>query len=371
MPGLPQYWLDIREAPNPEVEPEDLKLWLPSSLPQNLRIAICHEGLPEMELKLREAQLADHLNTVRHTLRLKTRMVQFKNKNVRGQRSSIRSRAIIDSIHERAKSAAVRYRTAREARLALEGSGEWCNVYRELKNEDVRSYQDPARAKPWGGRRGTEEDGVEVSNIHKDDDDINLFPGQRDARDGTGETRKELSWIWITSPLSLDDNADPGDDILRSEWCRSRARANRAVEEVRKLHEEMRRTLAFLEYQERSWTQRETARSVESDTLREGLVAYASKQAKLQRMLSDEFMRCWKEPLGSYNTSQMDLRTDDAASNSTSAPAPNFNATTSDNLDDFNGNDDSSDTDSNDSDNDDDDDDDDDDEEADDDTILT
>lgn len=109
MPGLVQYWQDIGEDPLREVEPEDKALWLPSALPTNRRLDICHHSLADMELILRTGQLADMLSSVRHTLCVKARMVQFKNRNIRGQRSGTRSRAIIDNVHDRVKSAAHRY----------------------------------------------------------------------------------------------------------------------------------------------------------------------------------------------------------------------------------------------------------------------
>jgi len=258
-----------------------------------------------MELTLCTGQLADMLNSVRHTLRVKARMVQFKNRNIRGQRSGTRSRAIIDNVHDRVKSAALRYRIAREARLALEGEGAWCLVYRELRNEDVRSYQDPSRSRPSQGRRGTEEDDTMEGGGYEDEghDEIDLFPEERDGRAGTGETRRLLSWIWTTPGLSGQDSTESGDDILRAEWCRSRARVNRATEEVKRLHEEMRRTLVFLNHQATLWDRRKTDRVVDGASLQEGLAGYAAKQSSLQTFLSDDFTQRWKEPLGVYSES--------------------------------------------------------------------
>ena len=346
MPGLLQYWLDVQEDPRQEVQAEEVQLWLPSSLPASRRNGICHPGLLGMELKLRVAQLADSLNGIHHTLRVKARMVQFKNKNICGQRSGVRLRAIIDGVHNRCKADAARYRIAQEARMRLEGPGDWCHIYKELKNEDARSYQDPTRARPWGGRRGTEEDGTKVIDNVDDDAvvDIDLFPAQREVRNGTGQTRRELSWIWVTTPLSLDDNADPGDDILRSEWCRSRARANRATEEVKRLHEEMRRTLAFLEHQEMLWMRRTDSRPSHSTSLCEELAAYALKQASVQRRLSEHFTKCWKEPLGTYNANQI-LGDQDSGGHSSNTGIIDNSARNRDNDND-NDNDDESDSDS-------------------------
>lgn len=103
---------------------------------------------------------------------------------------------------------------------------------------------------------------------------------KKKRKKGTGETRKELSWIWLTTPLSLDANEE--DDILRAEWARSRARVRRATEEVTLLREEMRRVLEFLKWKAKWWDARAVARSVNSLTLREGIESYAVKQARLQ-----------------------------------------------------------------------------------------
>jgi len=75
-------------------------------------------------------------------------MIQFKNKNLRGQRAGTRSRAVIDRVHERARVAADKYRIARRAKLALSGTGDWEKTLRLLEDGDVRSYQDPDRLKP-------------------------------------------------------------------------------------------------------------------------------------------------------------------------------------------------------------------------------
>ena len=105
-PGLLQIQTDLGRNPtaiwNANPNPEDVELWLPSSIPSNLRRAACVEGLPEMELQLRTAQCSSSLEGLRQALRVKTRMVYFKNKNVRGQREGTRSRAIIDRVHDRA-----------------------------------------------------------------------------------------------------------------------------------------------------------------------------------------------------------------------------------------------------------------------------
>ncbi len=87
IPGLVQYLTETGDlcGDNEDQNPEDVTLWLPSSLPADCRRAICMEGLPQMEEKFRMAQCHDALNGIQHTLHVKTRMVYFQNKNTHGQ----------------------------------------------------------------------------------------------------------------------------------------------------------------------------------------------------------------------------------------------------------------------------------------------
>jgi hypothetical protein len=90
MPGLLQMLAkkseDSLAETTPLQQPEHLHLHLPSSLsPSDLK-TICNPALPSIEEKLRSAQCCDALEGLCHVLRIKTWMVYFKNKNVRGQR---------------------------------------------------------------------------------------------------------------------------------------------------------------------------------------------------------------------------------------------------------------------------------------------
>ena len=120
-------------------------------------------------------------------------MVIFKNKNVRGQYSGTRSRAVIDRVHERARSYADKYRAARKAILKLSGHGDWENKLRPLLDSDIRCYTDPDRLKRGPGRRGIVEDDaagdltVEMGPDEDGGGGIDLLPEKRGIRDGTGE----------------------------------------------------------------------------------------------------------------------------------------------------------------------------------------
>ncbi|KDR66325.1 hypothetical protein GALMADRAFT_1156932 [Galerina marginata CBS 339.88] len=300
MPGLIQYHHD-REHLEPgstmdSENPEEVSLWLPSALPAAVRELVCTTGLSSAEEKLRTAQCYDSLIGIRDTLRLKTRMVHFKNKNIRGQKHNTRSRSIIDRVHDKAKQSAWRYRDARKAKLALAGPGPWEQHLRILENKDIRSYQDPEHVKKRTGRKGIWEDDVEPRRlpVDGDDSDIDLMQEDRHKRDGTGQTHTTLSWIWT---VEHHDSSSNGDDVLRSEWARSRARAERATEEVLLLREEMRRVLAFLNWKAKWWSSKQESRPTSDVVLAEGIRAYAVDQGSLQRKLQLSFQEIWKAPL--------------------------------------------------------------------------
>ncbi len=335
-PGLLQIQTDLGLNPtaiwNSNPNPEDVDLCLPSSISSNVRYAACIEGLPEIELQLRTAQCSSSLEGLRQALRVKTRMVYFKNKNIRGQREGTRSRAIIDRVHERAIRFVQKYRVARLAKLSLEGPGKWEKMYRELHNDDIRGF---ASAKPKSKlpRRGIWEDGHAPTNPDppetSSDDDIESDPDLNDGTEagpptkkkckaGTGETRKVISWIWKNVPLSLDNGED--DDIMRAEWARSRARVRRVTEEVALVQEEMRRVGEFIDWKARWWESRATLRSQAGLELMDGLTAYAAKQASVQKMLSTTFKALWKTPLSNIEKvlQQLDSQSPDGDNPSSS-----------------------------------------------------
>jgi len=313
MPGLPHYQTTTlpgktSTAPNSSSsstsatdDPEDINLWLPSKILTDDRPDVCQKGLDAIEERLRTAQCQDALEGVRNILKIKTRMIAFKNKNIRGQREGTRSRAVIDRVHERARNMAEKYRASRLAKIELSGNGAWEEILRTLKDEDIRGLQDADRLQVRPGRRGVLEDealesmGGEGEEMSVDDVGITLLPQQRTRRDGTGETRRTMSWIWTTSHVA--SMGDKQDDILRAEWSKSRARATRTWEEVLRLKEEMRRVLETLEWKSRWWKEcLETCAEAGKD-VREGLKSYALRQSAMQLGLAEKFRELWKSPL--------------------------------------------------------------------------
>lgn len=92
---------------------------------------------------------------------------------------------------------------------------------------------------------------------------------------------------------------------MRAEWCKARARAQCWTEEVQLLEEEKRRSLVSLEHLAKLWDDARHARSREplpqsneepmDQSLDEGLVAYASRQAGIYRQIACDFVECWDD----------------------------------------------------------------------------
>ena len=66
------------------------------------------------------AQCFDALNTICHT---QSRMVLFKNKNVRGQRDGMHLRLVIDRVHERARAQALKFTWLKRQHMHYVGAG--------------------------------------------------------------------------------------------------------------------------------------------------------------------------------------------------------------------------------------------------------
>ncbi|KAL0578101.1 hypothetical protein V5O48_003880 [Marasmius crinis-equi] len=320
MPGLAQYLRDVQgEEDVVEERAEDITVWMPSSVPVDCRKRVCVPGMGEVEAKLQKGRAHDALDGLRHSLRVKARMLIFKNENVRGQRDSGRANETLNGVAHRVNRFAERYRACRKAYYSLlctEGDEE----LPKLEVSDVRNYRDPATIREGPGRRGTNElweegesEGqrqmVESEGTITGQHLIPLNRREWEIRSvhGTGETRKRLSWIWTHRgrKISLEDGVDDN-ELLREEWCKSRARMQRAEEEEMLVREEMRRTLAYLEWAADQWDKKRDTGEIVKKPLKEGRAAYAVEQAAIQRGLRDKFSKLWGEGPEAENADEED-----------------------------------------------------------------
>ena len=84
---------------------------------------------------------------------------------------------------------------------------------------------------------------------------------------------------------------------VRIEWAKARARFLRWTEEVMLLKEEMRWVRKTLEWRAMWWEQRREGWESHDEAMREGIRAYATRQAGIQRGLCLRFTRLWDKPL--------------------------------------------------------------------------
>ena len=271
--------LAATRAGAPQFNPEDIHLWLPSAI---AREVACDPKLQTYESQLRIAQANDALHEIRSGLLLRSHLWKFKNRFIRGQRANTRSQAVIDACQARIKVSIEKYQIARRALstlsdiLSLVG---WQISLRELdEGRDVK--------------------GLTTSGFDEYDESMG---------------RRELTWIWKSGNLSepgLEGQESLQDGqlffghnylcltsrkVLRIEWCRTRARVMRFEEEVELLQEEMRRTLAFLQWQSAWWQDCRDESLLVSDLLQSaGTLAYAEKQTALRLALHDQFKHLWR-----------------------------------------------------------------------------
>ncbi|KAJ2913845.1 hypothetical protein MD484_g6552, partial [Candolleomyces efflorescens] len=198
------------------IPPYELPLWLPSQIGKQ---APCDVRLATIEYRLREAQAHEALGTLRRNLQMRATLYDTKDRWMRGQGANTRALNAISTVKGRIDNAAADYRRAREALVVLTellGYQKFDETFLPLKAEDIRSMAAPD--------------------------------------DGKGETRRTLSWIWRQGDANEAGSDSYIADTVRLEWAKSRARAQRHLEEIKIVKEEMDRTLRFFRWKEGQWT---------------------------------------------------------------------------------------------------------------------
>ncbi|KAI5822511.1 hypothetical protein K523DRAFT_358333 [Schizophyllum commune Tattone D] len=257
---------------------EDMRLFLPSELPELVREAVCGPGVAKAEEAFRQAETEETLEDIRRGLRARTATNQYRQANARGITMATRARAVFDKIAKRIHIGKIRYRFARNCLLRLRGHGPWESRLRPLEDHDVRALNERAMtAKEREDREHARalghnidwaaEEGVVLTNV------VNA-----------GEGSRRLSWIWYTDPGSSATTGEGHlNEALRVEYLKSKARRDRDREEIQLLEEEMRRTIASLEYDSEMWRQRAQSRTECDEVLADGLRSYAHEHAAICR----------------------------------------------------------------------------------------
>ncbi|KAG1847185.1 hypothetical protein DFJ58DRAFT_717237 [Suillus subalutaceus] len=220
-----------------------INLFLPSSLPSSFP---CDVHLLRYEWDLHEAQANDALSDLRTVINMTYHLYKYKDAFVQGQCANTRAQGIIHSAESRIDAILVKYTAARDVLVML------------------------------------------ASKLDRTKDAV---PLKHDEGKTVGQ--QNISWIWKTAGVS--NNQEEGlQDSLHVEWCKARARAHRWEEEVLLLREEMRRVLAFFEWQAGWWDKQGTRHQFVSHEFTEGALTYAHRQATLHHRMSTHFRLLWE-----------------------------------------------------------------------------
>lgn len=177
--------------------PEKIELYMPSSIPAVDRSEYCDTGLVDMEAELRYAAALDALSDLRRQLQLRTYLYRLKRKNVTGQNPNTRAQSMVNTVNARVDTAASNYRASRKAYLLLKGPGKWEDRLKVLTDVDIVGL----------GERM-------LSTIQKEDEEVTRtfsrgFGTHPDAPITSGESRRQVSWLWYTRGLiSIDTDGD-------------------------------------------------------------------------------------------------------------------------------------------------------------------
>ncbi len=179
---------------------------LPSDVPTDRRLEVCgsHTKLPDMEDQLQYADACDALESLRHSLRMRTCYNQDKIANVTGQVPNTKARSLQESVDQAVKNAAARYRRAREAVQRLRGPGAWQESLRPLLDSDLIGLNERAVTREEIAER-VRVRALGDSETPGDSAGVPLLGNVY-----VGEGRRTLSWIWYSGEFG---HAAGGEDF--------------------------------------------------------------------------------------------------------------------------------------------------------------
>jgi hypothetical protein len=249
-------------AAPPETLPEDVPLYLPSSLPTYIRTLPELRAVCQLERRLREPYADDALAEVRRQRRVIQGLWQFKRLNVSGTGNKPNTRMIELYKHfdDKTKRAVERYRVAWHALRVLEPDGSWSSRLKELKDLDVSG------------------------------------PGKDPSDMSTSNSRYEPSWIWLVPRTTEPSHANVEEefnDSMRVEWAKARARMSRWQEELLIVQEEMRRVIAYHVWKAAWWREQASLRAYGESAILSGLSGYAHRQAAICSRMAEQCALHW------------------------------------------------------------------------------
>ncbi|TRM63043.1 hypothetical protein BD626DRAFT_403449, partial [Schizophyllum amplum] len=280
MPGTRSYIEAIDGDVQRVVEVEHQKIFMPSDFPANIRRMSCAEGVPEKELKLREAVARDKLHSVRRKLHAKQYHIEWRNKHVVGQKQSTRARALVSTLQESIELDVAAYSKARAAILALRNVTE-ADDFPPLLKGDLQLEGEEL-----------ESDATAIGQMAR----ASSSSRPRHIHVSTG--KHQMSWIWTARGAPSEEDEASVLETVRCLWAKALARKERWEEEVNILQEDMRRCLRTLEWESTVWRTRASQDLKLGEEHGMGARAYALRHADQCVRLRDHFKDCWDKPIG-------------------------------------------------------------------------
>ncbi|PPQ98101.1 hypothetical protein CVT26_003271 [Gymnopilus dilepis] len=255
---------------DPNTEPEDETLLLPSDIPFDSHDQFGIAPLIPIEYQLREGQANDAVSSLCNTIMHGMLLREAKTAHARGVYQNTRALKFINAVKDKKATWTSRYRTARAKAIILSQSDpKTLSDFPELKDEDTYA-KNAATAR------------------------------------SIGDGAKTDSWIWTYGRLKGLSQSEQDDFTLETkkvQWHRAHADMMRWVEEVDLLEEEFRRLIRGLERMATVWhslsSSPMTSASLKYPTTHylaslspSGYIAYASRKSAIYgKMASKERKR--------------------------------------------------------------------------------
>lgn len=122
-------------------DPEYAELGLPSSYQVATLLENTLGHLKDAEVNLRRASCNDALQAVRNLLGAKALALKFKNRNIRGERSTTRAEAALRDHTEQVSRARWKYNNSRSALLRLSNEESDIKTYQLMRDDDTKLLQ--------------------------------------------------------------------------------------------------------------------------------------------------------------------------------------------------------------------------------------
>jgi hypothetical protein len=274
------------------------RVWLPSDVAQAQRASGCIAGLIEREIRARIAVALSAMSQLRQALRQRHQELSAMRSQVygTGERTMTKGRSKIRTVQGRVDRSAELYLRCFNALKTLQPDRKGYDLLQELPKEEVCGPSHEA-------------------------DEIYIARGGDMSLASIGTYQEP--WFWYTygataqaetsgTPITKSEAVEHEkrlfDQQRRTIWAKVHGRSERWAEETILIQEEMRRTLAFLEWEASKWREhigedvplQATASQNEDHVSQSGRAAYAHEQAAMYTTIASEFAVKWAPLLMHY-----------------------------------------------------------------------